>query len=218
MIGLLLPEFSIMSPKNPSSDVSLSSKQDDTNNISHTDNSMPQMPELTEVPAPEVVKPPRSDEAKKMVQPQHPLMSDPTQPSSSVPSTQSTQTTSSDTTHSSQVNHPADNQVSDQVHHHSQANTTQQPSHLHNAPNVQKTSTASHNDQHTNAQTKSHPPVTSSQSSSRKRKPRIAHIQKKGSKLSLKKFLIGCGVFLIVVVGLISLGLYYIVQNPEQIG
>lgn len=49
-------------------------------------------------------------------------------------------------------------------------------------------------------------------------KPQIITTQKRGTKISIRWFLLWCFVFLILLSGFIGLWLYYIIQNPEQIG
>lgn len=43
-----------------------------------------------------------------------------------------------------------------------------------------------------------------------------APVKKAGSKLSMGTFLIGCGVFVILLVGLAAIVMYMIIQNPDQ--
>ncbi len=50
------------------------------------------------------------------------------------------------------------------------------------------------------------------------RKPEIRNTQKRGAKIGIRGFIIGCFLFLLFVFGVIGVGLYYIIQNPEEVG
>jgi len=49
------------------------------------------------------------------------------------------------------------------------------------------------------------------------RKPQLQNVQKRGSKISMRWFIIGCFVFLVILFWGIGAALFYILQNPEQI-